>query len=240
MKRKRTIEINFNFKLNINMNINNINIEETSDLKLQRKKQKIIQELNEITKEKSKMKAGTWLEEASKRVIEYLGGICTISKAHSIRPKRGKTFNIERDFKVIGDYGIDGIGEITFNNKKYKFILQCKNWSREISSSEISALEGVLNRFSRYIGLFITRNGANRRARNSAKESVHNIIIMNIEELFNLENILRETTIKTFIGLSEEIEEEYQGLTIDMKNNIIKAEKLSHGIKRTYAQFLRD
>ena len=232
MKRKRPTKIKIKIKMSLEIQ---------QPEKFSRKRQKLEQELEEISQEKSRMKLGNWLEEKSKEIIEELGGICTITRAHSYRPKKGKnTIDIDRDFKVIGDYGMDGIGEITLNEKKYKFILQCKNWSKEISSSQVSELEGVLNRFPGYIGLFITRSGANNRARITAKESSHNIILLNVEELYDLKQVLKETKIKTFIGLKEEIDEEYQGLKINLEKNIIKVNKFSTGIKRTYMHYSQE
>ena len=217
-----------------------MNSEDNEERSRQKKRQKT-EELQKKVKEAFKIKSpilkGNWLEEETKDIIEELGGICTISKAHSFKqPPKGLSFNFNRDFKILGDYGLDGIGEITFNKVKYHFILQCKMWNKKISSSEINAFSGTLSRFKNYIGLFITGGqGANIRAINSAKEASQTIIIINIEELYNLQEILEKTEIKTLSELTEEIDKEYENFKADLKENIIYADKFRVGIKRTYS-----
>src|SRR5215208_3956851 len=201
-----------------------INSEDNEERSRLRKRQKI-EELEKKVKEASKIKSpilkGNWLEEETKDIIEELEGICTISKAHSFKhPPKGLPFNFNRDFKILGDYGLDGIEEITFNKIKYHFILQCKMWNKKISSSEINAFSGTLSRFKNYIGLFIIGGqGANIRAINSAKEASQTIIILN------------KTEIKTFSELTEEIDKKYENFKADLKENVIYADKFRVGIK---------
>ena len=217
-----------------------MNSEDNEERSRLRKRQKI-EELEKKVKEAFKIKSpilkGNWLEEETKDIIEELEGICTISKAHSFKqPPKGLPFNFNRDFKILGDYGLDGIVEITFNKIKYHFILQCKMWNKKISSSEINAFSGTLSRFKNYIGLFITGGqGANIRAINSAKEASQTIIILNIEELYDLQEILEKTEIKTFSELTEEIDKKYENFKADLKENVIYADKFRVGIKRTYS-----
>ena len=64
--------------------------------------------------------------------------------------------------------------------------------------------------------------------------------MLDVEELYDLKQVLKETKIKTFISLKEEIDEEYQGLKINLEKNIIKINKLSTEIKRIYMHYSQE
>ncbi|CAG8658466.1 339_t:CDS:2 [Funneliformis caledonium] len=74
-----------------------------------------------------------------------------------------------------GDGGIDVIGRIVDT----PFIIQCKNWHRNIGPSVVREIEGVLTRYPNTIAVIVasSKNNFYPAAIETAKSSVFNIIL---------------------------------------------------------------
>ena len=150
--------------------------------------------------EKNATKKGNWLELKSKDILETLGATVTISKAqYWLKPKENENFDATKHLKVIGDNGIDGIGEIKVGNKIVKFVIQCKcyNAKNEISTDVPRSLLNVLDSYPDRIGILITAfDNLNERAENIIKNARRTVLHIPITHLQHIREFILAQELK--------------------------------------------